>query len=72
MREKCARLRLLQCAILRSKFASSICYDAAAVARCTLGCHFRYTAKFSVRPPHENVDVNLTVAWWGNARGSAV
>jgi hypothetical protein len=36
------------------------------------GCHFRYTAKFSVRPPHENVDVNLTVAWWGNARGSAV
>ena len=33
---------------------------------------FRYTAKFSVRPPHENVDVNLTVAWWGNARGSAV
>ena len=33
---------------------------------------FRYTAKFSVRPPHENVDVNLTVAWWGNPRGSAV
>ena len=38
----------------------------------SLGCHFRYTAKFSVRPPHENVDVNLAVAWWGNARGSAV
>jgi hypothetical protein len=36
------------------------------------GCYFRYTAKFSVRPPHENVDVNLTVAWWGQARGSAV
>jgi hypothetical protein len=32
----------------------------------------RYTTKFSVRPPHENVDVNLTVAWWGNARGNAV
>ena len=34
--------------------------------------HRRYTAKFSVRPPHENVDVNLTVAWWGNARANAV
>ena len=32
----------------------------------------RYTAKFSVRPPHKNVDVNLTVAWWGNARANAV
>jgi hypothetical protein len=34
--------------------------------------HRRYTAKFSVRPPHENVDVNLTVAWWGSARGNSV
>ena len=32
----------------------------------------RYTAKFSVRPPDKNVDVNLTVAWWGNARANAV
>jgi hypothetical protein len=48
-----------------------LCAVASARMR-SLGCHFRYTAKFSVRPPHENVDVNLTVAWWGNARGSAV
>jgi GTPase SAR1 family protein/t-SNARE complex subunit (syntaxin) len=35
--------------------------------------HFdEYTAKFSVRPPHKNVDVNVTVAWWGNSRGNAV
>jgi hypothetical protein len=32
----------------------------------------RYTAKFSLRPPHLNADVNLTVAWWGHARGNAV
>ena len=32
----------------------------------------RYATKFSERPPHKNVDVNLTVAWWGNARGNAV
>jgi hypothetical protein len=32
----------------------------------------RANSKFSVRAPHENVDVNLTVAWWGNARCNAV
>jgi hypothetical protein len=42
------------------------------VPRALIVLRCRYTAKFSVRPPHENVDVNLTVAWWGNARGSAV
>ena len=46
--------------VVRSAFASLIIL------------HLRYTAKFCVRPPHENVDVNLTVAWLGNARGNAV
>ena len=42
------------------------------VSRALIVLRCRYTAKFSVRPPHKNVDVNLTVAWWGNARANAV
>jgi hypothetical protein len=38
---------------------------------CALHC-CRYTDKFSVNPPLENVDVNMTVAWWGSAQGNAV
>jgi hypothetical protein len=42
------------------------------VSRALIVLRCRYTAKFSVRPSHKNVDVNITVAWWGNARANAV
>jgi GTPase SAR1 family protein len=31
-----------------------------------------HTAAFGLLPPEENVDVNLTLAWWGNSKGNAV
>jgi GTPase SAR1 family protein len=30
------------------------------------------TASFGLLSPQENVDVNLTLAWWGNSKGNAV
>ncbi len=59
-----------QYAALRRVRRDTITFHSLACALTQLRC--RYSAKFSVRPPHENVDVNLTVAWWGNARGNAV
>jgi hypothetical protein len=58
------------CAILKSKaFACGHSMLSSFIDRFFF---YRFVTKFSILPPTKNVDVNLTVAWWGNARGSAV
>jgi hypothetical protein len=42
------------------------------VSRMSLFSGCRSISKVGVRSPNQRQDVNLTVAWWGNARANAV